>query len=171
MFAWECQHRRRSHSLGPAHGKPIRIWCGDIELHINADIACAIWHYRQLGMMSGCNERESRLSWKRLLGQVEWNAKRNCYEIRDVIGPDENHEHVNNNAFTNRMVQWHLFGSFSIDWLRNSHPERAAELERQLDLTTRSSIGLISSATCLCPPQTGLIEQFRLLWSGRHKLS
>jgi len=30
---------------------------------------------------------------------------------RDVIGPDENHEHVNNNAFTNRMVSVAL-GSF-----------------------------------------------------------
>ena len=30
------------------------------------------------------------------------------YEIRCVIGPDEFHEHVNNNAYTNFMVKWHL---------------------------------------------------------------
>ena len=30
------------------------------------------------------------------------------YEIRCVIGPDEFHEHVNNNAYTNYMVKWHL---------------------------------------------------------------
>jgi len=56
-----------------------------------------------------------------VLGQrAEWNAKRNCYEICDVIGPDENHDHVNNNAFTNRMVQWHLERLSLLDWLRNS---------------------------------------------------
>jgi kojibiose phosphorylase len=30
------------------------------------------------------------------------------YEIHCVIGPDEFHEHVNNNAYTNFMVKWHL---------------------------------------------------------------
>jgi kojibiose phosphorylase len=30
------------------------------------------------------------------------------YEIRCVIGPDEFHEHVNNNTYTNFMVKWHL---------------------------------------------------------------
>jgi kojibiose phosphorylase len=30
------------------------------------------------------------------------------YDIRCVIGPDEFHEHVNNNAYTNFIVKWHL---------------------------------------------------------------
>ncbi len=30
------------------------------------------------------------------------------YEIRCVIGPDEFHEHVNNNTYTNFLVKWHL---------------------------------------------------------------
>ena len=30
------------------------------------------------------------------------------FEIRCVIGPDEFHEHVNNNAYTNFIVKWHL---------------------------------------------------------------
>ncbi len=30
------------------------------------------------------------------------------YEIHCVIGPDEFHEHVNNNAYTNFIVKWHL---------------------------------------------------------------
>jgi kojibiose phosphorylase len=32
----------------------------------------------------------------------------NHYEIKCVIGPDEFHEHINNNAYTNFMVRWHL---------------------------------------------------------------
>ena len=38
--------------------------------------------------------------------RAEWNAAKNRYDINDVIGPDENHEHVNNNAYTNAMAQW-----------------------------------------------------------------
>ena len=30
------------------------------------------------------------------------------YEIRCVIGPDEFHEHVNNNVYTNFIVKWHM---------------------------------------------------------------
>ena len=28
------------------------------------------------------------------------------YEIRDVVGPDEYHERVNNNSYTNRMAKF-----------------------------------------------------------------
>ena len=41
----------------------------------------------------------------------------------DVIGPDEYHDHVDNNAYTNRMAQWHLQTALDVlDWLRAQHP-------------------------------------------------
>jgi len=30
------------------------------------------------------------------------------YEINDVIGPDEFHEHVNNNFYTNYLAKWNI---------------------------------------------------------------
>ena len=33
-------------------------------------------------------------------------------EINDVIGPDEFHEHVNNNAYTNVMAKWNLITAY-----------------------------------------------------------
>ncbi|RMF33463.1 MAG: beta-phosphoglucomutase, partial [Chloroflexi bacterium] len=149
-------------------GHLIRIWCGDIELHISADVAYAAWHYWQA---TGDD------AWMRDYGaevildtavfwgsRAEWNAQRGCYEIRDVIGPDEYHERVDNNAFTNRMVQWHLETALEVlAWLRREHPDRAAELERRLDLTPGRLQRWADVIGCMLVPQdpeSGLIEQF-----------
>jgi kojibiose phosphorylase len=149
-------------------GTPVRIWCGDIELHINIDIAYAIWHYWQA---TGDNDWMQQKGAEIILdtavfwgSRAEWNAVLGCYQIRDVIGPDENHERVDNNAFTNRMVQWHLETALSIlKWLSESQPQRAAELEAQLDLTPerlQQWDHIARHMLVLYDPQTGLIEQF-----------
>jgi len=96
--------------------------------------------------------------------RVEWNAVRGCYEISDVIGPDENHERVNNNAFTNRMVQWHLETALSVlDWLQKKCPEQAAKLELRLNLIPhrlKRWAHIVRHMLVLHDPQTDLIEQF-----------
>ena len=122
-------------------GDPIRIWCGDRELHITTDVVYAIWNYWQA---TGDDEwmldygAEIILDTSVFWGtRAEWNGKRERYELRDVIGPDEYHEHVHNNAFTNRMVQWHLEKAlFVLDWLRREHSDRAAALEEKLELNS-----------------------------------
>jgi beta-phosphoglucomutase len=120
-------------------GEPIRIWCGDRELHITTDVAYAIWQYWQATgddeWMQHCGAEillDTAVFWGT---RVEWNGRLERYELRDVIGPDEYHERVNNNAFTNRMVQWHLETAlFVLDWLRQQDSDRARALETQLDL-------------------------------------
>lgn len=103
-------------------GKPIRIWCGEIEQHITADVAYAIWHYYQV---TGDKEfmynygteifMETARFWA---SRLEYNQGLDRYEIKDVIGPDEYSEHVNNNAYTNYMVKWHLEKAIDIyNWL------------------------------------------------------
>jgi trehalose/maltose hydrolase-like predicted phosphorylase len=45
------------------------------------------------------------------------------YHIRTVIGPDEYHESVDDNAYTNVMAQWNLErAADTVDWLRSGHP-------------------------------------------------
>lgn len=146
----------------------VRIWCGDIELHISTDVAYAVWHYWQA---TGDQE------WMRSYGaemildtavfwgsRVEWNAERDRYEINDVIGPDEYHERVNNNAFTNCMVQWHLQTALKVwNWLRQTDPEQAAMLETQLQLTPERMAHWQHIIRAIWVPQdaeTSLIEQF-----------
>ena len=146
----------------------VRIWCGDIEYHINTDVAYATWHYWQAtGDDDWMRSRGAEIILDTAVfwgSRVEWNAERNYYEICDVIGPDENHERVNNNAFTNRMAQWHIETALDVlNWLRKCHPQQATKLELKLNLTSerlKRWAYIVDHMLVLHDPETGLIEQF-----------
>jgi kojibiose phosphorylase len=84
--------------------------------------------------------------------------------ISDVIGPDEYHEHVDNNAFTNAMVVWHLRTAMEVlSWLHQHAPMQAAHLEQMLELSQERLARwqtIADSLVLLRDPRTGLIEQF-----------
>ncbi|RPI58724.1 MAG: beta-phosphoglucomutase, partial [Chloroflexi bacterium] len=96
--------------------------------------------------------------------RVEYDEEWDRYEIRNVIGPDEYHDHVDNNAFTNRLVKWHLETALEVlAWLRRHAPSRAGELEGRLDLTSERLQHWADVAGCMFvphDPESGLIEQF-----------
>lgn len=170
MFAWESAATGDEVTprwLPGSQGDLVRIWCGDIEQHINADIAYAVWRYWQV---TGDD------AWMRDYGaeiildtavfwgsRAQWNADRRCYEINDVIGPDEYHDHVNNNVFTNGMVAWHLETALRVlEHARRCWPERAAELSARLDLTPDRLARWqdIIQRICIKQNASGLFEQF-----------
>jgi kojibiose phosphorylase len=96
--------------------------------------------------------------------RLEWNAAAERYELRDVIGPDEYHDHVDNNAFTNYLVAWHLRTAADVaGWLTGADPARAAavlgspvEAGALVD-RLREVAGRVYLPA---DPATGLIEQF-----------
>jgi beta-phosphoglucomutase len=152
----------------PGSAELVRIWTGDIELHISSDVAYGVWNYWRI---TGDDD------WMRQYGaeimldtavfwgsRVEEDTERGFYQIRDVIGPDEYHEHVDNNAYTNRMIQWHLEMALEVlTWLRREDPDRANELAQQLDLNTERLqhwADIIGCMRVLHDPESGLIEQF-----------
>lgn len=147
--------------------KLVRIWTGDIEIHISADIAHAAYQYWQAtGDDEWFIERGMELildTAKFWASRAEWNAEKNRYEYNDVIGPDEYHEHVNNNAYTNRMAQWNLQTALDIlDWLKEQAPQKANELITSLDLNEdrlRKWRDVIEKIYLHIAPN-GLIEQF-----------
>jgi kojibiose phosphorylase len=152
-----------------SEAKLIRIWCGDIELHISADIAYAIWQYWRItgddAFMSSAGTEillETALFWE---SRVEPDAHEpGLHSISDVIGPDEYHDHVHNNAFTNRMVAWHLQRALeSLTWLESNAPRRAHELRARLDLSIERLAkwqNISDNMLILHNVETGLIEQF-----------
>ncbi|MGQ0848806.1 MAG: glycosyl hydrolase family 65 protein [Actinomycetota bacterium] len=94
----------------PRFGPPSRIWTGEIEEHITSDVAYTAHHYwswtrddrfmRTEGaemIMEGARYWASRL-------EVEGASA----HIRDIIGPDEYHSHVDDSFYTNLMASWHL---------------------------------------------------------------
>jgi len=171
MFAWESADSgdETTPRWGYASdGEPVHIWCGDIEHHISADVAYAVHQYWRVtgddGFMRDYGA-EILLDTARFWGScVEWDEAQGRYEINDVIGPDEYHEHVDNNVFTNRMARWNLETALEIlAWLRREFPEKAAELEAHLDLTQERLAHWADVIGCLHiahDPETGLMEQF-----------
>lgn len=119
--------------------KLVRIWTGDIEIHISADVAFAAHRYWQVtGDDDWLVSQGAELildTAKFWASRAEWNPGKKRYDYKDVIGPDENHEHVNNNAYTNRMAQWNIqLGLDLLDWLKTHAPHKAAELVERLGL-------------------------------------
>jgi len=120
--------------------KLVRIWTGELEIHISADIAYAAHQYwvasgDDAWMLAKGAELilDTAKFWA---SRAEWDAARERYEYNDVIGPDEYHEHVNNNYYTNRMAQWTWQTALDVwKWLKLHAPDKAAALAARLDLT------------------------------------
>ncbi|MBN3949564.1 MAG: beta-phosphoglucomutase [Nostoc sp. NMS7] len=173
MFAWESavtgdEVTPRWAIGSDFYGEDVRIWCRDHEIHINADIPYAIWNYWQA---TGDDEWMQKRGAEIILdaaifwgSRVEFNPERQKYEIRGVIGADEYHEFVHNNAFTNRMAQWHLEKAIAVyDWLAQNFPERVRKLEEKLKLTPEERShwqDIIAKMLFFYDPLTELIEQF-----------
>jgi len=147
--------------------KLVRIWTGDIEIHISADVAWGAYHYWQAtGDDAWFIERGAELildTAKFWASRAEYNPETGKYEYNDVIGPDEYHEHVDNNYYTNRMAQWNLETALqALQWLKENAPAKAQELTASLDLSEerlKKWQDVIARMTFHILP-SGLIEQF-----------
>ncbi|UCF61667.1 MAG: glycoside hydrolase family 65 protein, partial [Anaerolineaceae bacterium] len=146
--------------------KKIRIWTGDIQIHITADIAYAIWQYWQV---TGDDEFMRHVGTPIILETaIFWGDRvepvSDGYALSQVIGPDEYHHHVDNNAFTNAMVRWHLEKAVELrEWLHQTAPEDVTALDRRLGITAETLTKWRDIAGRLKfnhDPKTGLIEQF-----------
>ncbi|MFK0729741.1 MAG: beta-phosphoglucomutase [Gloeotrichia echinulata HAB0833] len=173
MYAWESavtgdEVTPRWSLPNDFYAEDVRIWCRDREIHITSDIVYAVWYYWQATgddqWMQDCGAEiilHTAIFWS---SRVEFNAKSERYEIRGVIGADEYHEFVHNNAFTNRMVQWHLEKAiFVLDWLASTCNERVSELDHKLYITTKQRSrwqDIIANLWIPEDPATGLIEEF-----------
>lgn len=122
----------------PPDNERIRIWTGEIEIHISSDIAYGVLQYWR---WTGDDDFLTKYGAEIVLDTaVFWGSRveeRNeRYEITDIIGPDEYHEHVDNSVFTNTMCQWHLQQALDLlDWLQQNAPQDYQRLVTQLDLT------------------------------------
>jgi trehalose/maltose hydrolase-like predicted phosphorylase len=148
-------------------GRVVPILCGTQEQHISADVAFAVWQYwratRDVQFLLNAGA-EILLETARFWGSRATLETDGAYHIRAVIGPDEYHESVDDNAYTNRLAAWNLDrGLLVASLLRARWPVRWAELSRRLaleqseldqwrDVSLRLATGF--------DPVTGLFEQF-----------
>jgi trehalose/maltose hydrolase-like predicted phosphorylase len=88
-----------------------RLWRGWQE-HVSPDIALAVDAYvaatGDKSFYLSCGARliiETALYWP---SRVERDAASGAYALRRLTGPDEIHTGIDNNAFTNHLVRWHM---------------------------------------------------------------
>jgi trehalose/maltose hydrolase-like predicted phosphorylase len=87
------------------------VYSGRQEEHIVADVAWAAAHYID---SRGDEAFATGPGLELLVQTARWWASRierdadGSVHIRDVMGPDEYHEHVNDDAYTNVMARWNL---------------------------------------------------------------
>lgn len=91
-------------------GRPMRTYFKDKQIHISAAVVYGIMRYTNVTgddslLKEGGIETilECAAFYDSLLLQ---KAHTQVYELHDVIGPDEYHERVNNNGYTNRMAKF-----------------------------------------------------------------
>ncbi|OWW21167.1 beta-phosphoglucomutase family hydrolase [Noviherbaspirillum denitrificans] len=154
-FAWEStvtgDDVTPSHITLKSTGKEIPIYTGRQQIHITADVAYAAWRYWE---MSGDDDFLAGPGADLLCETARFWASRvvrgdRHYHIRGVVGPDEYHHSVNDNAYTNWMARFNL--------------DRAAVLAKQLGMNQSEAEEwtAIAQALYVPPPnEHGVIEQF-----------
>ena len=120
-------------------GTPIKVWSGIIEQHITADVAFGVWQY---GIITDDEDFMQRCGYELIMDTAKFWASRlepgddGKYHINDVVGPDEYHEHVNDNAFTNYMARWNMTKAIEYhDMLKEKQPKLFEELSDKLNLS------------------------------------
>jgi trehalose/maltose hydrolase-like predicted phosphorylase len=170
LYAWESTDT--GEEATPTHavdwnGQVVAIRCGTEEHHISADIAYAVWQYWQSTQDTTflCEAgAEILLETARFWASRATRESDGRYHIRGVIGPDEYHEGVDDDAFTNAMARWNLeCGCEVARMLAVRWPDRWQVLQRQLDLSADELMQWRVVAEGLASGQdaaTGLIAQF-----------
>jgi kojibiose phosphorylase len=149
-------------------GKVIRILTGEQEHHISADVAFAVWSYWQ----ATGDERFLLSAGAEILIETArfWASRASReddrrYHIRGVIGPDEYHETVDDNAYTNGLAQWNLEVAEELTrLLAERWPHQWRELSLRLGLEAEEAAGWLRVARDLYTgfdERTGLFEQFQ----------
>lgn len=113
MYPWESAQTGEEETplyaaINIHTGKAARVWSGIKEHHVTADIIHGLLEYYRMTGDTGFMEQygnemilETARFW---YSRAVWSDEKKRYEIRDIIGPDEYTEHVDNNAYTNYMA-------------------------------------------------------------------
>lgn len=143
------------------------ILCGTQELHISADVAYAVWNYWEAtgdDVFLRDAGAEILLETARFWSSRAQPEADGQHHIRGVIGPDEYHETIDDNAFTNVMARWNIRRGFAVAaLLHQKWPERWTSLSSAIGLDDAEMSQWTSVADTMATglgPKTGLFEQF-----------
>ena len=170
LYAWESAdtgaEMTPAQVVGPDR-RIIQVVCGRQEQHISADVAYAVWQYWQ----ATGDEAFLRDAGAEMLLEIGrfWSSRAGSEadgrrHIRGVMGPDEYHEAIDDNAFTNVMARWSIRRALEVAGLMRSRwPERWAALAGRIGVDAAELASWQAAAETLADgfhADTGLFEQF-----------
>lgn len=166
FYAWESQEGGRDactdyNVTDVFTGRPVRTYFRDKQVHISAAVAYGILRYVEItgddtvleeGGLRAVTEC-ARFYDSLLLKYLD----REEYEIHDVIGPDEYHERVNNNGYTNRMAKYVLESAAE---MLKRYPYLAQKLPYDTKMLRKRFREGAAHLKLPVPDENGILEQF-----------
>jgi kojibiose phosphorylase len=149
-------------------GRKIRNHFNDWQIHVSPDISYAIWNYylatEDLDFIINYGSEILFEVARFLHSRVHFNQYKDQYEIIRLLGPDEYHENVDNNAFTNYQTQFALKKALYFYFkMENEYPTKLKELKEKINLDQSEITAWQEIAEKIYlpqPDQNNLIEQF-----------
>ena len=147
-------------------GKEIPIFTGAQQIHVTAAVAHALWRYWEA---TGDRDFLAEAGVEILAETARFWASRcvrgaSHYHIRGVVGPDEYHHSVNDNAYTNWMARFNLQRAVdAVAWLERERPPAWGALAERLGLGRDEPpqwAAVARDLRCPGPDARGVIEQF-----------
>jgi len=145
-----------------------RIWTGEEEIHITADVAYGILTYYfatgDIDFFLNYGAEILILTARFWSSRLEYNKDKDRYEMNKVIGPDEYHEHVNNSVFTNWMAKWNMEKTIDCcETIKIEHPTVWLKLSQKTKINDQEIIDWKNKLSKIYIPfnkEKKLIEQF-----------
>ena len=109
-YAWESADTGREECPQFTADGANRFWTREEEIHVSADVAYGIFRYVEAtGDRAFLRDLGAEVLFETSRFWVTRVAHTTAgYALEQVMGPDEFHSHVDNNAFTNHLARWHL---------------------------------------------------------------
>ncbi len=112
-------------------GTCYRCYVAMYEHHVTADVAYGIYDYvritKDLDFLYGRGAEVLTETARFWASRCEYVTEKDRYEINQVTGPDEWHEPVNNNLYTNYFARWNL--RYVMSLIRTMKEERPDDYE------------------------------------------
>ena len=148
-------------------GQAVPIFTGEQQIHVTGDVAFGLWQYWELTRDRDFMIRfgaEILFETARFWSTRARQGSDGRLHILKVVGPDEYHSGVNDNAFTNWMARFNLEkAAETAEWMQAEHPLQWGELIERLRIERDEPAGWRSAARSLfiqMPGKDGVIEQF-----------
>lgn len=173
FYAWESQETGDDactdfNVTDVLTNRPLRTHFRDKQIHVSADIVHAIrqyfdWTGDATILRDGAMEVLIECA-RFLFSYAYFKPEKSRYELLDVVGPDEYHERVHNNAFTNRMAKCAMDSALDLlEYFQERFPAEYRQLQTRLDFEGEVKGWQEMNASLHVPqpdPETGIIPQF-----------